>query len=763
MSTTTLHFTCNTRPVRLAFLVDKPDPDVLRQVFRLNTLLWGGALNPVVVLDGSSRKQVGVHYQHIDTPYEQELLLTLMEFDPDVVINYSNASLPATLNAFRERTFATDALRWNPWGNQEVSFFLEVWPFLRQYWRQEFRFLQKPPHKYGYLDPSSSGALATYLAARFGGYPDGSDGNGILADHFGGKPISYDPVFRKSFNRDEWVFPIQITELNLDVPAPDSHQPYIFFLFNPLEMFDVVDFWNLRAAGFHVSPLPIDHYQDFAESAKGFTELATYRINRNIENYPEIVKGRSIDDSQLIEAGNWLHSLRPNAGPFSLRGWVHRFGVRGHGFSPEVQVRPPVSKESSEIVVVSDGYGALQGPTPECEMSGPAFSQHWATDLQSMGAASEDGTFRLPWLHPECDKLAGLNVGRSFGLASARVSKKGLVVFRSGDREDISIREPKVTQVLRAYMKDGGLGYLKLSSPGLALERIVEQLGGLFSCGVLQNSGVRDIIGQLADGSSMPAEEVRKAIHRALPTTGTDTKESFENILSRLISKKVLRQGLELQCDKCQRRDWYHLTDLGEDFKCKKCFHVQLVPFLDKRPWHYVSDGLMRLEGRVAGCLTAILSLIFVQRFLSHGMKYVPSFEYTDGTHGAERDFAVLTSEFFQDDVDVIIGECKTSKGLEEKEKNDIRILGQRTGAYLAFATLSTEFTVGDKLFFEQLVESKQKPILLTRGHLEMPYLEISTYRHQSRGPGRDAEVLSRLTIIDVLGKAFASKHRIWP
>jgi hypothetical protein len=762
MSTRTLQFNCNTRPVRLAFLVDKPDPATLEEVFQLNTVLWGGAVNPVVVLDGSGRKQVGVHYSHRGVSYEQEILLMLREFDPDILINYSNATLSDSFGVFGERIRARNDLRWNPWGNREVSFFLEVWPFLRQYWREEFRFLQTPPNKYGYFNPSSAGELKTYVTARYGCYPDGSDGNRILSENFSGKLISYDEVFRESFDRDEWIFPIQITELKLEVHVPDTLQPYIFFLLNPLEMFDVVDYWNLRAAGFHVFPLPIDHYQQFAKGAKAFAELAPYRINRDVQNHTQIVKGRSIDDSHLIAAGNWFLSLKPQAGPLSLRGWVHRLGERGHRVLPEVRVRPVVSKESSEIVVLNDGYGTLQGPTPECELLGPTFSQHWATELQTLGAASEDCTFRFPWRHPECDKLAGFSMGRRFGFASARVSKQGLVVFRHGDKENITIREPKVAQVLGAYLKDGGLTYLKTSSPGLALQRIVEQLGGLFTCSVLQSSGVREIIGQLANGSSMPAEEARKTIHKSLSSSGGDGKESFETILGLLVAKKVLRQGLELQCEKCQRRDWYHLTDLGEDFRCKKCFHLQLVPFLDKRPWHYVSDGLFRLEGKVAGCLTAILSLVFLENFLSHQMKYVPSFDYVDGPNSAERDFAILASEFFQDDVDVIVGECKTSKELEEKEKNDIRALGERTGAYLAISTLSSEFPARDKAFFEELVALKLKPILLTRRHLEMPYMDVGEYRHQGLGIDRDVEVLSRLTIIDVLGKDFADRHKLW-
>jgi hypothetical protein len=762
MSTRTLYVTCNARPVRLALLVDNPDPATLEHVFRINTLLWGGRLNPIVVLDGTTRKQVGVHYAYETLPYEQEVLLLLKEFDPDILINYSNSSLPLSLAPFKERIFPPERLRWNPWGQQEIMYFVEVWPFLERYWRREFRFLQKPNEKYGYIDLAPPGQQMTYLIARFGSYPDGHNGNSVLATNFAGKLVTYNEAFRKSFALGEWVFPIGITTLQLDIRSPATFGGYIFFLLNPQNMFEIVDYWNLRASGYRVFPLPIGHYQDFADSAKAFAERSIYPINRNVMNSPEVVKGRSVEDSQLDDAGAWIRSLDVKAEMLSLKGWVPRFGERGDRVSPEIEVRPTISKESSEIVVLNNGYGTLQGPVPDCEFQGPSFSQHWATELQLSASGDEERTFRLPWLHPGCDMLVNQNVGHGLGPDAARVSKQGIVVIRRGDRESIWIQEPKVTEVLQGYLKDGGFKYLKTSSPGLALERIIEQMGGLLSCGVFQNSGVREIIEELADGSAMNAETVRKMIHRTLSVSQDERQQTFEAVLRKLISTKILRQGLQLQCDRCQRHDWYHLTDLGEDFKCRKCFHIQPVPLLDKRPWYYISDGLFRLEGKVAGCLTTVLSLLFLRVFLEHGMRYTSSFEYTDGSDAAERDFAVFATELLQDDVDVIIGECKTSKELEDKEKNDIEQLGARTGAYLAFSKLSREFTEGDKLFFERLVTSGQKPILLTRKHLEMSYLEVSKYGVEKHWGGRHAELASRLTIREVLGDEFADKLRLW-
>jgi hypothetical protein len=760
MSTRTIQINCNTRPVRLAFLVDKPDPATLEEVFKLNTLLWGGLLNPVVVLDGSSRKQVGRHYAYETSAYDEEQLQLLKAFDPDILVSYSNDKLPDFLAPFRERIFSKDVLRWNPWGTQEMVAFLEVWPFLQEYWLKEVRFLQKPQEKYGYISLDDPGDRRAYLIAQFGSYPEESNGNKVLATNFGGSLVTYDEGFRKSFTSNEWVFPIRITAFGLEVPFPSVLDSHILFLLDPKNIFDVVDFWNLRAAGYRVFPLPTDVYRDLSKGARAFAEWSVYPINQNVTTMAEIVKARSVDDSCLEDAGKWLAGLGAYAERLSLRGWVPRFRSwdRDGRLHPEMQIRPPTSEESDELVIFNEGHGTLRASGPKCELSGPYLSQHWAADLVALGETDEERTFRLPWLRPECDALANHRIGHGHKPYSSRVSQHGVVVLRRGDRENVWIEEPKVTEVLRAYLKDGGFTYLKTSAPGSTLERIVEQLGGLLRCTVLQNSGVRELIKKLAHGAHTPANDVRRIVYKSLPFGKSERQEKFESVLSVLVETKVLRQGFELQCDRCQRHDWYHISDLGADFRCKKCFHVQQVPNLDGRAWYYVSDGLFRLEGKVAGCLTTILSLLFLRLFVNDDVRYAPSFDYADGTTHAERDFALFASQFLQENVDVVIGECKSLKEMEANQRDAIRRLGEKTGAYLAFCTLSDAFTPDDQLFFEELVVAGQKPILLTRKHLEMRHMEISTYRHGLRWMGRGVELVHRLTVREVLGDAFADR-----
>jgi hypothetical protein len=755
MSLRVLHVSCNVRPARIAFVVRNPEPAILEEVFRVNTVLWGGLLNPVVVLDDSTRKQVGVHYQYGGMTYGEEIRLLLREFDPDLLINFDRSTLPASFDVFKGRTFTKDVLRWDPWNRGEVPFFLEVWPFLRNYWRSEVRFSKEPPHKFGYMEPD--GPFKTYLTAVFGAFADNDEGKKVLVEHFGAKLVTYDEEYRKA-PKQEWLFPVATTAFDLRISSPKPRSSNIFFLMDATQMHDVVDYWNLRAAGFRVFSLPIDCYKDYQERAKAFARLSMDPSVPKPFGGPTIVKARSIDDDASVQAGQWLGSLDPELMPSVMR-WVPRFGIRGDRIEPEIRIRAATAKEVSLNIMMSETSGEIQFPPP-CELSDGDQSQHWAIDLTAFGT-SDDTTFRLPWLKPSCDKVAEYSFGYSLGPAAPRVSKHGIVVMARGDDDHDLMHEPKITNVWTAYLKDSGFTYLKTSSAGLALDRIIEQLGGLYRCQIFQNAGVRELIHVLSDGSPKPAQFVQRAIYKAVPAKDQQANAGRE-ILEGLISQQLLLQGFELQCEKCQRRDWYHLREMAEQFKCKKCFHVQSVPLLDRRTWSYVSNGLFRLEGKMVGCVTTILALLFFRSCLGFNTKIVSSFDYTGPAGGGERDFAIFSSDTFEEDVDVIIGECKTTLDLKDKEKKDIKEMALATGAYIAFATDAAEFSEADKTYFVELVEAGIKPILLVRKHLEMSSMETGKYLHRALALRTDVEAVHRLTVIDALGNEFAHAHHIY-
>jgi len=343
----------------------------------------------------------------------------------------------------------------------------------------------------------------------------------------------------------------------------------MYFLIDPTNVFDIVDFWNLRATGGRVFALPAPHYRDFEKSIVAFGEHGTYPINDSVMNHPTVVKAKSVTEELLMEVGQWILGL--GVKDISCQRWVPHFGERGYRIAPEMVVRPPSSKNVKQTVLMTNGFGSLDVTSPECEFRGPASSQHWAIDLRVFGSGDGEHTWRLPWLNPKCDEYANVCAGHGYELTTSRVSKQGIAATIRGERDSLSLQEPEVKDVLKAFLKGYGINYRQTSSPGLALARILEQMGGLFGCRTFQNPGVREVIERLSDGAPMHVETVRRTILRNTPMSRKAQIKAAHQLLEGLIQKRVLRQGLELQCERCQRRSWYGLDEFGDEYKCKRC------------------------------------------------------------------------------------------------------------------------------------------------------------------------------------------------
>src|SRR5579863_2116713 len=475
MSTSTLQVRCTVRPTRLAFALREPDERTLIEVMRLNATLWGGVFNPIFFVDGSRRVQTGEQETLGRQSHEQELLLMLRHFDPDLIIKYSGTALPVSLKAFEHRSFPETVLRWKPTGDQDVSYFLEVWPFIEQL-GQQYRRGELSDKQFRYLATDPQATNTAYLGARFGLYPAESQGDERLAALLEAKSVVYDQQFRSNWLPMQHAFPISLTSVRLHAPFPAPLFNLVFFALDPHNLFDVVDYWNLRAAGLIVCPLPISEYRDFGAGIVRFAQLARYRINPSVTAFPIVIKGRSVSDVALEEMTRWIETL--GVGEIRRQGWFPRFSERSDQSVRELDVKPVWSKESTNIVLTENGYGRLQGPTPDCDLEGTGRSQHWSTELQFYTTSGEDQCYHLPWLRPKCDEVANRALGHHFGISAGRVSKQGLVAHQEGNRGDIRLVPIKIKSVLSAVLDGADLKFVGMSSPGLAAERIIENLGG---------------------------------------------------------------------------------------------------------------------------------------------------------------------------------------------------------------------------------------------------------------------------------------------
>jgi hypothetical protein len=766
--TTTIEARCNARPTRLAFILPHPDRNLLLSVIARATTLWGGLFNPIIILDGSTRKTAGVHYTTLPTePYLTIQSNILKAFDPDLLISYSSDPLPPELKGWQHRTFPAERLDWRPFSTTLTSYFVDILPILNDLWDKEFKGVVKPRLKLKFVARTEA-QKSLFRAARFGLYSS-DEYYDFLSKNFKAEILVDDAAFRSMRWPGDFQSLLGLTTLYCQSSRQRVHS-HAFFLLNPNDPFDVVDYWNLRASGTYLFPLTLETYQECSNPIRDFGAASAYPINDNVTNHPTIIKAPSIDDGELESATRWILS-QGLVKELSMMGWVPTYEDGPYGVVDELSIEQVRGFEANAVGVLVDGYGKIEGPKPSF-LTRDNMSEHWSMDISFSTFRTPNACYNLPWLNSGCDALVGRNIGLSHELDAARVSKEGIVVHQDGDSGDVRVNPINAIQVVRSFLEGNDIEYLTTSSPGLALTRIIEMMQGFYRCEIFQNSAIRETLEELSAGKPRLGAEVVATVKRSLrdyklfgrQATPQQISERAQHLLSRAIEANIFRVGLVFQCSRCHRHNWYAVTEFDRHYNCKSCFSLEESPRLDTTKWHYSSDGLFRSSNKLDGNITILLTLAFFENLLDHDLKYIPSFEYNLNGEPHEMDFGIIAHKMLRPNADMIFGESKSGAALKEEERKKLKTFGVKTGAYLCFCTLSEDFEDTDKDFFKELYEEGIKVIMLPRFFLEMDSFDLLRFRSKNN-PGRsktDSEWLMRLTAIRTLGKDFANKHRIW-
>lgn len=770
MSTTTIEARCNARPTRLAFILSTPDRAQLLNVITRATTLWGGRFNPIVILDDTGRRAVGRHYELAPRdPYTARQADLLKAFDPDLLISYTDEPLPAELSPWSHRIFPAAALDWDPVGNNNVrSYFVDIKPILDDLWDKEFRNVATPRFKLRFMEKAEAeGSLLR--AMRFGIYPT-DDHYEFVRRNFVAEAVTDNAELRARNWPGDFQTPLSLT--NSYCNAPRQRQSHAFFVLDPEDPFDMVDYWNLRASGMILFALTMQDYRDYRVPIEDFCAAANYPNNPAHFDFLTVIKGASITDAQVEEVRRWITEENLTRSRIGIMGWVPEYHRGNYGAADELEIEHLRCFESNAQGILIDGSGRIDGPKPSFLGQRDHFS-HWSMDLDLQTYRDPKACYRLPWLNSGCDALVSRHVGFGSRMDAGRVSLNGIVTRHDGDSSHVRISPINAIQVVGSFLEGVGMKYLETSSPGLALVRIIDMMETLHACEIFQNSAIRDTLDEMGRGELRSVKHVNLAAMKALkdfklygkPATQPQKGEHVDRLLKRAVDSKVFRVGLKFKCTACQRERWYATTEFAEEYNCKSCFSRERTPHIHEHEWYFSSDGLFRSSNKLDGNITILLALAFFQE-ISHfyNMQYAPSFTYTLNKEQKEMDFAIIASEMMRSGVDMIFGEAKSGSELDTAERAKLKAFGLQTKAYICFCTLAPDFTDEDKDYFKDLYTSGVKIILLQKFLLEMDSFELSDFKSKNN-PGRsatEADWLMRLTVIRTLGEEFAKANYLW-
>jgi hypothetical protein len=699
------------RPLRLACLVEPKSEDQVREAIRLSSTLWGGSYFPIIPLH--KRMPATWREKPLKAPHAREVILGYLDaFDPDILVQFSK-DLPKFITDTGLRVIKPDEV-WSSLDNGSLApkFGIGLFEILNDLFEKHFRYTTKYPMKV--LLPKVPQTLSLFWASWLGELLPKI--LSLLEDDY----FNHLEIERPAFTlekladtmADNVLFPSRIAQYEL---RPHSRRrrfrgdANIFFL-DAENLEDVIDFWNLRAIGSPVMPVPkqLQGSPQLRESVVEF--LKHHRRHRphnpKVCDFASFVRARSCTFEEMqgyaqtfkidLEPGD------PSDDPFfGLQHWYPRIW--------DEWAREKSGEAPNDIYGDAESEMEVQELQVRFRALLPAFS--FNNEYHGEPRCANEIEFRLygadQHLAEMFPKASGKNLAHAisgFGtFREWRIGRNGLVkLVEFGFTSSMSI--PTAESIFFAWLKDQGWNP-QLSPPGLLAKEIHKKLQG--NPVALKNEAFLGLLERMNGGKvkrdindsdveqerELSVGEVKKWLK------GTSEDPSLHDYL---ISRGVFKLGSKVQCPNCLRRSWFSLESLSDILTCPKCLNsFPAIGNVTAPDWSYKAVGPFSVPRYAEGAYTVLLTLEVIEGHKTL-MRTTPVFSFkaqASDKREIEADVAMLWQESIGGETvnGLLFGECKSYGVFKEEDFERMRYLAETfPGAVLAFSTLRKSLNVGE-------------------------------------------------------------------
>ncbi len=696
------------RPIKLAFFVPPGDQIALLRAIELATILWGGAYCPILPAYKKlprAWKEEPVHLGSV----ESILKGYVGTFDPDFLVPLGGAkdNIPEfdELEVITEdeivTAFNSDGTPMYGVGIHEI-----LDDLIEKHLRYELRHPLIP------VIPEIDRRYVPFLASIVGKLPTNEIdkiGDALVRD-FGGQKVGCSLDNFWEFFRHDWLTPRRMSYWNLTQrTSPEPHNLRCIFYLDARNFIDIIDFWNLRAAGFHVMPLPrqrrddpdlLKHVKEFAERS-----VRTNRYNPDLKYNANVIKGRTIKESEFEEFAK--HTLRPAVGDALLTLSVHY---------PRLWDEWARRYDVGEIATVKAKETTEERGSVHDELSFNAVAPDFAAEFVGSAKprfANEIDLVALDNVEPIASvipqggpKLAQEISGRS--LEHWRLSKRGLVHLANAPGHSASLPVPRAQHVVEKWFETRGWG-TGISDAGQIILRLVHHLGGTYGIGRLRDEGMIRLLREITDEQFIGLHKLRAKLHALKSNWG---KKDPSLRIQSLIESRFVTLGIRTKCPACGQRTWCSIEDLQPVVRCTECLSDLALPtHSPERALEWTYRAIGPLASR-RGAFDAI-SVLLTHSFFSHNLhgSTTPAFGLTLARSGNDESFELDLALFLRspslesDRTELVFAECKSYNEFTRRDASRMgAVAGEFPGVVLVFATLRDCITDKEKRLLRPVV-----------------------------------------------------------
>ena len=698
------------RPLRVAFLVDPRDTKGLRRAIELSTFQWGGTYNPIIPVFPRMPK-IWESHRGLRVPSSEQVIEGyLTGFDPDIVVPVGTCGNREFDVGHRELVSALD-LMGDISACHSPKFGIGYFELLSDFIEKELKFVRND--KLRLVLPKLPRQYGLFLASVFGALPYEV---GDLVDRYHGQVSSLHRHAVKLENYTELlelheIFPRRLNTWGLEHrPVQES----LLFICDATSSLDVIDYWNLRAAGNQVVPIPIQS----AES-HGCKELARnvisegYRPRRHQPDWfhrVTVQRSRAVSE-KVVE--DFCFSLQLPLGKvrsepkYLIRHWYPRIWDSWARENTQEKIQLPYSHEIDLPITEGETRMELRAQQPTVKRFGEYTGKpKFANDFSFRFYGSKEP---MAEVLPYGSRELSTAIGRT-GFFNWRFSESGPVFLATMSHDLIFLELPKAESVMTEWLRERGWK-VELSTSGRMATQLVKQLGGVWGISSLARVEVIKLLSDLEKESGLPSNAVVEKLRAGIDKSDKHFKP--EGLLKRLIEIGALLLGVKVQCPSCTRHNWYAADALKYKARCKFCISDFELPVHSPRDiaWTYRAHGPFA-SSNAQGAFTVLLLL----RFLSgtHDRGVTPLFSYTakKGSKDLEADLTCLyrPSTWRSTPADVVHAECKTFNSFEKADFERMRFLAEEfPGSVLVFASLKTGITQSEAAAIRAIVQTQRR------------------------------------------------------
>lgn len=707
------------RPLRLAFLIEPGNSSHLKKVIQLNSSIWGGTFNPIIPI-----------YKNLpsflkDKPFNQPTAREYLEgyidnFDPDFIVKVGKVSIPKDLDLGNRDIIHISEIESGLFSNGDPDYAIGFYEILNQFIDEELKYVRTNPIEIVFPNFGTSGD-EIFLASVFGQIPKPITDqiSKFWAKHI---PAQFPELkleeYINYYARNGKMYPRRLTtrKLDYDYSGFRAYKDLVFVLEHDNAQ-DIIDYWNLRAIGLRVIPLPLNEINNkkITDFVKKEIKKNYYPINSNgVYNHTLVLKSREVPEEEFKGAIKKLHIKSKKVSDYMVISSSYPRVWNSWARSRDgVEACRLVSQENTHDVdenKKSDESIKMKVLTPSF-VKDPQYSESpkYANEI-------EYSIFGNNFEYAEVIPVLDLDKSQSLDFIERRkwrLSRRGIHYLARTKRESIYFHIPKSEDVFKDFMGQNGWNNFSISSAGKLATRMTKQLSDGFAIRILAIPNLVQLIGSMSGNKVVHSEKVLEELGRLESQKRIHDRKAF---LKRLLDLNILELGVNLKCDICGRESFHKIDGLKKDLNCPKCLAEFELPMHNPQKdfkWAYTARGTFSVDNMGDGSVCVLLVNRFFSELLHGSTTSSPSFECEKNDKKIEVDGALFfnKSKYFRSESgELVFIEAKSFNDFEKSDIEKMKFLGDEfPGCTLVFATLKDSLSPTEIKLLTKLVSSQRK------------------------------------------------------